>query len=73
MGKSKKEMDRKFTRNIPRFQLTDKETNTECVFLQPHGKARVSAAAAASPSGPGMQLKLRGQWVRWGTATKGTP
>ena len=61
MGKSKKEMDRKFTRNIPRFQLTDKETNTECVFLQPHGKARIgaAAAAAASPSGPGIKLKLR--------------
>ena len=27
-------------------QLTDKETNTECVFLQPQGKARMGAAAA---------------------------
>ena len=26
-------------------QLTDKETNTECVFLQPQGKARMGAAA----------------------------
>jgi protein KIBRA len=33
----------------PQDQKSDKETNTECVFLQPcQGKARLSAAAATA-------------------------